>query len=86
MIAVIHALLGVATDISRGVALKMRTRITIIGLFLLAIAAALLNIQQSSLAFAAEEDNNLLYVRKENTITDIFELVSGIFAAVLFVL
>jgi len=61
----------------------MRRSITITGVFLLAVAA-LLNIQQSSLAFAAEdEDNNLLHVRKQNTTTDIFELVSGIFAAIL---
>jgi hypothetical protein len=72
----------------RSNALKMRTRITITGLFLLAVAAALLNIeQQSSLAFAArEEDKNVLYVCKDDTTTDIFEFVSGIFAAVLFVL
>jgi hypothetical protein len=44
-------------DRSSGVALKMRTRITITGLLLLAVAAASLNIQQqSSLAFAARED------------------------------
>jgi uncharacterized membrane protein YiaA len=66
----------------------MRTRITITGLFLLAVAAALLNIeQQSSLAFAArEEDKDVLYVCKEDTTTNIFEFVSGIFAAILFVL
>ena len=65
----------------------MGTSITITGVFLLAVAA-LLNIQQSSLAFAAEEDedNNLLHVRKQSTTTDILELVSGIFAAVLLVL
>jgi len=65
----------------------MRTSITITGVFLLAVAA-LLNIQQSSLAFAAEEDedNNLLHVRKQSTTTDIFELVSGILAAILCVL
>lgn len=75
-------------DSSKGVALKMRTRITITGLFLLAVAATLLNIQQqSSLAFAAgKEDNNVLHVRKETITTDIFELASGIFAAILFVL
>ena len=73
-------------DSSKGDALKMGTSITITGVFLLAVAA-LLNIQQSSLAFAAEdEDNNLLHVRKQNTTTDIFELVSGIFAAILCVL
>ena len=73
-------------DSSKGDALKMRTSITITGVFLLAVAA-LLNIQQSSLALAAEdEDNNLLHVRKQSTTTDILELVSGIFAAVLFVL
>jgi hypothetical protein len=72
----------------RSNALKMRTRITITGLFLLAVAAALLNIeQQSSLAFAArEEDKDVLYVCKEDTTTDVFEFVSGIFAAILFVL
>lgn len=75
-------------DSSNGVALKVRTRITITGLLLLAVAAALLNIQQqSSLAFAArEEDKNVLYVCKEDITTDIFELASGIFAAILFVL
>lgn len=69
-------------DSSNGVALKVRTRITITGLLLLAVAAALLNIQQqSSLAFAArEEDKNVLYVCKEDITTDIFELASGIFA------
>jgi hypothetical protein len=51
-----------------GVALKMRARMTIAGLFLLAVAATLLNIQQSPLAFAAGgEDNNVLHVRKEST-------------------
>ena len=65
----------------------MRTRITITGLLLLAVAAALLNIQQSSLAFAAgDEDKDALHVRKENITTDIFELASGIIAALLFVL
>ena len=74
-------------DNSNGVALNTRTRITITGLFLLAVAAALLNIQQSSLALATrEEDKNVLYVCKEGTTTDIFELVSGLFAAILFVL
>jgi hypothetical protein len=74
-------------DSSKGVALKMRTRITITGLFLLAVAATLLNIQQSSLAFAATEgDKNVFIVGKENITTDIFELLSGIFAAILFVL
>jgi len=74
-------------DNSKGAALKMRSRITITGLLFLTVAAGLLNMQQqSSLAFAAEEDNNLLYVRKENTTIDIFELLSGIFAAILFVL
>jgi hypothetical protein len=34
----------------------MRTRITITGLFLLVVAAVLLSIQQSSLAFAAGEE------------------------------
>ena len=64
-----------------GVALK------ITGLFFLAVAAALLIIQQTSLALAArEEDKNVLYVCKEDTTTDIFELVSGIFAAILCVL
>jgi hypothetical protein len=63
----------------------MRTRITITGLFLLAVAA-LLNIQhQSSLAFAAT-NKNVLYVCKEDTTTDIFELLGGIFATILFVL
>jgi len=71
-------------DSSKGVALKMRT---ITGLFLLAIAAALLNIQhQSSLAFAAVEYKNVFYVGKQDITTDIFELLSGIFAAILFVL
>ena len=70
-------------DRSKGVTLNMRTKITITGLFLLA-AAALLNIQhQSSLAFA---NKNVLYVCKEDTTTDIFELLGGIFAAILFVL
>jgi hypothetical protein len=65
----------------------MRTRITITGLFLLAIAVGLLNIQQQSLAFAAREEyKNVLYVGKEDRTTDIFELVSGILAAILFVL
>src|SRR5215831_13819468 len=73
-------------DSSKG-ALNMRTRITITGLFLLAIAAALLNIQhQSSLAFAAGEYKNVFYVGKQDITTDIFELLSGIFAAILFVL
>jgi len=64
----------------------MRTRTTITGLLFVAVAA-LLNIQQSALALAAgDEDNNLLQVRKQNTTTDIFELVSGIFAAILCVL
>src|SRR5262249_39814592 len=63
----------------------MRTKITITGLFLLA-AAALLNIQhQSSLAFAAA-NKNVIYVCKQDTTTDIFELLGGIFAAILFVL
>ena len=73
----------------KGVALKMRTRITITGLFLLAVAAALLNIQQqSSLAFAAGDEDKkcVFYVGKEDRTTDIFELLSGIFAAILFVL
>jgi len=74
-------------DNSKGAALNMRTRITITGLLFLTVATCLLNIQQqSSLAFAAEEDNNLLKVRKENTTIDIFELLTGIFAAILFVL
>ena len=65
----------------------MGTKITITGLFLLAIAAALLNIQhQSSLAFAAVEYKNVFYVGKQDITTDIFELLSGIFAAILFVL
>jgi hypothetical protein len=73
-------------DSSKGI-LNMRTRITITGLFLLAVATALLNIQQqSSLAFAAGEYKNLLYVGKQDRTTDIFELLSGIFAAILFVL
>ncbi|HXP48306.1 MAG TPA: hypothetical protein VN922_00035 [Bacteroidia bacterium] len=65
----------------------MGTRVTITGLLFLAVAAAFSNIQ-SSLAFAAGEDdnNNVLHVRKESVTTDIFELVSGIFAAILFVL
>jgi hypothetical protein len=65
----------------------MRTdkKITITGLFLL-VAAALLNIQhQSSLAFAAG-NKDVLYLCKEDTTTDIFELLGGIFAAILFVL
>ena len=71
---------------SKGVALKMRTRITI-GLFLLVVAAALSSIQQSSLAFAGGgEDKNVFYVGKQDITTDIFELLSGIFAAILFVL
>jgi prolipoprotein diacylglyceryltransferase len=46
-----------------------------------------LSIQQSSLAFAGgEEDKNVFYVGKQDTTTDIFELLSGIFAAILFVL
>jgi hypothetical protein len=74
-------------DNSKGVPLNMRTRTTITGLLLVAVTAALWNIQQSLLAFAAEdEDNNLLHVRKESITTDIFELVSGIFAAILCVL
>jgi hypothetical protein len=74
-------------DSSKGVTLKMRTRIAITGLFILAVAATLLNIQQSSLAFAAGEgDKNAFIVGKENLTTDIFELMSGIFAAILFVL
>ena len=66
----------------------MRIRTTITGLLLLTVAATLLNIQQqSSLAFTAgEEDDNVLHVRKESITTDIFELVSGIFAAILCVL
>src|SRR5215831_18186464 len=73
-------------DSSKG-ALNMRTRITITGLFLLAVATALLNIQQSSLAFAGGgEDKNVFYVGKQDITTDIFELLSGIFAAILFVL
>ena len=71
---------------SKGVALKMRTRLTI-GLFLLVVAAALSSIQQSSLAFAGGgEDKNVFYVGKQDITTDIFELLSGIFAAILFVL
>ncbi len=79
-------------DSSKGVTLKMRTRIAITGLFLLAVAATLLNIQQSSLAFAAGKDEEkaegerVLHVDKENVTTDIFQLVSGIFAAILFAL
>ena len=73
-------------DNSKGVPLNMRTRTTITGLLLVAVAAALWNIQQSALAFAAGEDDNVLHVRKESITTDILELVSGIFAAVLFVL
>jgi hypothetical protein len=74
-------------DCSKHVALYIRTRLTIT-VFLLAVAATLLNIQQeTSLAFAAgDEDNNVLHVRKENITTDVFELVSGIFAAILCVL
>src|SRR5215813_12591451 len=79
------ALIRKYLDTSKG-ALNMRTRITITGLFLLAVATALLNIQQSSLAFAAGEYKNLLYVGKQDRTTDIFELVSGILAAILFVL
>ena len=71
-------------DSSKG-ALNMSTRITITGIFLLAVVTALLNIQQqSSLAFAAGEYKNLLYVGKQDTTTDIFELVSGILAAILY--
>ena len=74
-------------DSSNGVALNMKTRISITGLFLLAVATALLNIQQSSLALATrEEDKNVSNVCKDDTTTDIFELVSGIFAAILAVL
>src|SRR5215831_18554601 len=73
-------------DSSKG-ALNMRTRKTITGLFLLAVTTTLLNIQQqSSLAFAAGEYKNLLYVGKQDRTTDIFELVNGILAAILFVL
>jgi hypothetical protein len=71
-------------DRSNGVALKMRTRITITGLLLLAVAAALNIEQQSSLA--AREDKDLLYVCRDDTTTDIFEFAGGIFAAILFVL
>ena len=54
-------------DNSKGVPLNMAINITITGLFLLAVAAALLSIQpQSSLAFATREDSNVLHVRKEN--------------------
>jgi len=74
-------------DNSKGVPLNMRTRTTITGLLLVAVAAALWNIQQSALAFAAgEDDDNVLHVRKESKTTDIFELVSGILAAILCVL
>jgi len=74
-------------DNSKGVPLNMRTRTTITGLLLVAVAAALWNIQQSALALAAgEEDDNVLHARKESITTDIFELVSGIFAAILCVL
>jgi hypothetical protein len=70
-----------------GVGFKMRTRMTITGLFLLSVAVTILNIQQSSLAFAArEEDKSVVYVCKDDTTTDIFEFVSGIFAAILAVL
>ena len=57
------ALIKKYLDSSKGVALKMRTRITITGLLLLAVADPLSDIQQqSSLAFAAGEDNkNMLY-------------------------
>ena len=83
----ILALNKIYLDSGKGLSLKLRTRITITGLLLLAVAAALLNIQQQSLlAFAAGEDNNVLHVRKESITTDVFELVSGIFAAILFVL
>jgi len=64
----------------------MRTRITITALPLLAVTATLLNIQESSLAFAAGEEDNVLHVRKERITTDIFELLSGIFAVILCVL
>jgi len=82
------ALIKKYLDSSKGVALKMRTRITITGLLLLAVADPLSDIQQqSSLAFAAGEDNkNMLYDDKENPTTDILKLVGGIFAAILFVL
>jgi len=74
-------------DSSKGVALKTRSRITITGLFILVVAATLLNIQQSSLALATGEENkNVLYDDKENPTTDILKLVGGIFAAILFVL
>jgi len=67
--------------------LKTRSRITITGLFILVVAATLLNIQQSSLALATGEENkNVLYDDKENPTTDILKLVGGIFAAILFVL
>jgi hypothetical protein len=61
---------------------------TITELLLLVVAAALLSIQQqSSLAFpGGEEDKNVFYVGKQDTTTDILELLSGIFAAILFVL
>jgi hypothetical protein len=62
----------------------MRTKITITELLLLVVAAALLSIQQSSLAFAAEEEDK--NAGKQDTTTDILELLSGIFAAILFVL
>jgi hypothetical protein len=62
----------------------MRTRITITGLLLLAVAAALNIEQQSSLA--AREDKDVLYVCRDDTTTDIFEFAGGIFAAILFVL
>lgn len=71
-------------DNYNGIFIKIRTSIPIIGLFLLIVmAAALLNIQQqSSLAFAATDNKNV-YGVGGGDISDIFELVSGIIAAIL---
>ena len=49
-------------DNSKGVPLNMRTRTTITGLLLVGVAAALWNIQQSALAFAAEKTTIMCYM------------------------
>ena len=67
------ALIKKYLDSSKGVALKTRSRMTITGLFILVVAATLLNIQQSSLALATREESKM-NIRSGNIV-----LTKGIF-------
>ncbi|HYV52214.1 MAG TPA: hypothetical protein VE971_02875 [Candidatus Eisenbacteria bacterium] len=69
----IVALIKKYLDSSKGVALKTRSRMTITGLFILVVAATLLNIQQSSLALATREESKM-NIRSGNIV-----LTKGIF-------